>query len=37
MEIEVKLGGTELKLAEVESINLAHANEVAELKAALEG
>ena len=36
MELEMKLGGTELKLAEVESLNLAQADEISELKAALE-
>ena len=35
-ELEMKLGGTELKLAEVESLNLAQADELADLKAALE-
>ena len=35
-EVEKKLGETELKCAQVESLNLAHAEEVAELKAALE-
>ena len=35
-EIETKLEETELKLAQVESLNLAHAEEVAKLKAALE-
>ena len=32
----MKLRGTELKLAEVESLSLAQATEIAELKAALE-
>lgn len=36
METEVKKGATELKLAEVENINLALTNEIAELKATLE-
>lgn len=36
MEAEVKMGGTELKLAEAERMNQALANEIAELKAALE-
>lgn len=34
--MDVKLGGTERKLAEVKILNLAQANEIAELKAALE-
>ena len=36
MEMEVKLVGTELKLAEAKSLNLAQADEIADLKAALE-
>ena len=32
METNVKLGGTKLKLAEAESLNLAQATEIAELK-----
>ena len=36
MELEMKLGGTKLKLAEVESLNLAQADEISDLKAALE-
>ena len=32
----VKLGGTELKLAEAESLNLAYVDEITDLKAALE-
>ena len=35
-EAEDKLGGIELKLAEVASLNLAQANEIADLKVALE-
>ena len=35
-ELEMKLDGTELKLAKVESLNLAQANDLADLKAALE-
>ena len=35
-EIEVKLGGTKLKLAEEKSLNLAQAEEIAHLKAALD-
>ena len=35
-ELEMKLGGTELKLAKARSLNLAHANELADLKATLE-
>lgn len=35
-ELDVKLSGIELKLAEAESLNLAQANEIADLKAALE-
>ena len=35
-ELETKLWETELKLAQAESLNLAHVEEVAELKAALE-
>ena len=35
-EKDVKLGGTELKLAKVESLNLAQADEIANLKVALE-
>ena len=33
-EVEIKLGETELKLSQAESLNLAHVKEVAELKAA---
>ena len=36
MEMEVKLGGIELKLVEEESLNLTQADEIADLKAALE-
>ena len=36
METDVKLGGTELKLAKAKSLNLAQANEIDELKATLE-
>ena len=32
----MKLGGTELKLAEAESLNLAQVDEIADLKVALE-
>ena len=35
-KVEVKLGSTELKLAKAKSLNLAQANEVADLKTALE-
>jgi len=35
-ELELKLRGTELKLAEAESLNLTQADELADLKAALE-
>ena len=35
-EVETKLGETELKLAQAENLNLAHAEEVAELKAAFK-
>ena len=35
-ELEVKLGGTELKLVEAESLNLVQADEIADPKAALE-
>lgn len=35
-KVETKLGETELKLAQAESLNLAHTEEVVELKAALE-
>ena len=35
-EIDVKLGETEFKLVKAESLSLAQANEIAELKAALE-
>ena len=35
-EAEDKLGGVELKLAEVASLNLAQADEIVDLKAALE-
>ena len=34
-EMDVKLGGTELKLAEAESLNLAQVDEIADLKVAL--
>lgn len=36
MELDVKLRGTELKLAEAESLNLAQVDEITDLKAALE-
>ena len=36
MEMDVKLGGMELKLVEAKSLNLAQTNEIADLKAALE-
>ena len=36
MEMEVKLGGTKLKLAEAKSLNHTQADEIADLKAALE-
>ena len=36
VELEVQLGGTELKLAEAQSLNTALAEELANLKAALE-
>ena len=36
IELEMKLRGTELKLAKVESLNLAQADEISNLKAALE-
>ena len=36
IEMEVKLGGMELKLAEVESLNLAQADEITDLKTTLE-
>ena len=36
IEMEVKLGGMELKLAEVESLNLAQADKITDLKTALE-
>ena len=35
-ELELKLGGTELKLVEAESLNLTQADKLADLKAALE-
>ena len=35
-EIEAKLGGVELKLVKAESLTLAQADEIADLKAALE-
>lgn len=35
-ELEMKLGGTELKLVKAESLNLAQVDELADLKAALE-
>lgn len=35
-ELDVKLGGTELKLAEAESLNLAQVDEIADLKATFE-
>ena len=35
-EMDVKLAGMELKLAKAESLNLTQANEIADLKAALE-
>lgn len=34
--MDVKLGDTELKLAEAESLNLAQADEIVDLKVALE-
>ena len=34
--VEVKLGSVELKLAETESLNLDQADEIADLKAALD-
>ena len=34
--MEAKLGGIELKLAEVESLNLTHVDKIADLKVALE-
>jgi len=34
-EMDVKLGGIELKLAEAESLNLAQVDEIADLKVAL--
>ena len=36
-DLEAKVGETELKLAEAESLNSAQAEELADLKAALEG
>ena len=36
MELEMKLDGTKLKLAKAESLNLAQADDLADLKAALE-
>ena len=36
IELEIKLGETELKLAEAKSLNLAQADELADLNAALE-
>jgi len=36
IEVEAKLGGTKLKLAEAESLNLAQADEVANFKVALD-
>ena len=35
-KVEVKLGNVELKLVEVESLNLAQADEITDLKEALE-
>ena len=35
-EMEAKLGGVELKLAKTESLTLAQADEITDLKAALE-
>ena len=35
-EMEVKLGGTELKLVKAESLNLAQVDEIADLRATLE-
>ena len=35
-EMDMTLGGMELKLAEVESLNLAQADEIADLRVALE-
>ena len=37
VDLETKVGETELKLAEVESLNTARAEELADLRAALEG
>ena len=37
VDLEAKVGETELKLAEVESLNIARAEELADLRAALEG
>ena len=34
--MDMKLGGTKLKLAEADSLNLAQADEIADLRAALE-
>ena len=36
VEVETKLGGIKLKLAKAKSLNLAHVDEIANLKAALE-
>ena len=36
VEVETKLGGIKLKLAKAKSLNLAHVDEIADLKAALE-
>ena len=35
-KMDMRLGGMELKLAKVESLNLAQADEIADLRAALE-
>ena len=37
VDLEAKMGETELKLAEAESLNTARAEELADLRAALEG
>ena len=36
MEMDIRLGGTELKMAKARSLNLAQVDEIANLKAALE-
>ena len=35
VEVETKLGGIKIKLAKAKSLNLAHVDEIADLKAAL--